>query len=114
MNDNELTIRKADGTDHVVSAYLLGKVMTPEFLAKMLTDWLNNFNSEISKGNRVAEYMMRQHRTLQGSFVNFIISIIFKMAETTYTDARNATAIDTCKRIKKLYDDEEIYYQPTI
>ena len=70
--------------------------------------------SSFRKGLTLGLYLRREHRTLQGNIINFLLGIICGLAEQKYTDARNETGVNTCKKVKENLENEVICLQPYI
>ena len=64
-------------------------------------------------GYHVGKTITTQHRTLQGTIVNWLFGIIKAIGEQEYTDARNEVAVNACKRVTAMLE-EEGGYQPFI
>ena len=80
----------------------LNRQSSPEEVFGFLEDWFNTFESPIIKGQKVGKlFLDNSHRTVQGAFVNFLLSTMYTMAEEKYTDPRNKEAIELCQITKK-------------
>lgn len=75
--------------------------------------YISGFSS-FKKGVSLGLYLRREHRTLQGNIINFLLGIICGLAEQKYTDPRNETGVDACKKIREDLENENIHLQPYI
>ena len=66
--------------------------------ARVLEEFINNFGADM---DGLADKMASTHPTLQQKYYSLCAKFIKRMAEKTYTDARNEFAASQCK---KLYD----------
>ena len=111
----ELTIK-----DEPVEIYAsdVGRVLKaakngPDVLAEILDNYLNSYDSPERNGLAVGKKLTETHRTLQGAAVNFFLHCLMGMVQD-YTDPRNAQAIEACRMIRKLWDDNTLPHQPFI
>jgi len=65
-------------------------------------------------GEVVGLYLRQIHRTLQREIVAFCLGVLCGLAQQDHTDARNETAIATCKKIDSMCDNGELDAGPFI
>ena len=71
--------------------------LTPEELADVITDFVNNFNAD--KEAFIAA-LFKEHRTLQQSTIRLFLQVIEAAADQSYrTDGRNDATKQTCQDI---------------
>jgi len=82
---------------------------------RFFSDWMNVMSFNPARvGRWLGTQFHREHRTLQGVFINFLLGCIRGISEQAYTDARNETGVASCQRIVEMLDTGEIYQQPFI
>lgn len=95
--------------DGDIDIYLPAKCATTGNVASFLETYMNIMSRDpYTTGHEVGLQFSRIHRTLQRSIVGFCIGILCAMGEQEYTDARNETAIQTCRTIKKMHDEDTL------
>lgn len=88
-----------------LNTYTIARTIKAEELASLLEDYVNGRSSR--DGLVIGRKLIETHPTLQAEAVGLCLNILYAMADRQYTDARNATAIATCKKIKAMMDDGE-------
>ena len=73
-----------------------------------------NSSGAFGKGVSMGMYLRREHRTLQGCIINFLLGVICGLAEQKWTDPRNEHGVASCQKIRDMLTDEEIHLQPFI
>ena len=104
MSDREIEL----DFDRTVSADAIGRAATPENLAIILETQVNVMGRGFDRGKAVGERLTHSHRTLQRSAVLFMLGVIVGLSEQEHTDARNATAIESAKKIATMVENEEL------
>jgi len=106
MNENrEIIIKLEDGTEQTVSVYQLARAIKEEQFSELLQDWLNNFNGDYTKGERLGKLLHRAHRTLQGCAYRWCLGILVAIGEQEHYDARNEVAVKNGMKIKEMLKD---------
>lgn len=91
-----------------ISVYEIARNITEGQFADLLEDFLNNYNGDYTKGQRIGRMLHRTHRTLQGSAIRFALGIIVALGEQEYTDARNEKGVALGKKLKTMLDNDEL------
>ena len=91
-----------------VSPYLLGKSMSAENFAEVISNFLNSGMKDYGVGYEVGKIEQSDHRTLQGSLVRFCLGVIIGISEQDYTDARNEKVVELGKKIARMIKDGEL------
>lgn len=91
----------------------IAKAIDPEQLGELLCDFANSYSNSSKSGTLAGKVIASNHRTLQGCVVNLMIAALCEIA-SDYTDARNETAVATCRFIKEAVRTEKIKTQPFI
>jgi hypothetical protein len=102
-----------DGTkvevEQSFSVYELKQHMSEEQFAALLDDWLNSYDNQYNKGQRVARHLFHTHPTGQGFIIRFALGILTAFGEKTdFIDARNETPIAMCRKIKAQVESGEL------
>lgn len=71
-------------------------------------------SAAFGKGLGMGLYLRREHRTLQGCIINFLLGVICGLANQEYTDLRNEEGVKSCKKIRDMIESEDIHRQPFI
>lgn len=88
------------------SVYELKKHLTEEAFADLLEEWLNSYEDQYKKGQRVAHDMFYVHPTGQANIIRFVLGILIGFSEKTdFIDGRNEIPLTMCKKIKELVDN---------
>jgi len=86
---------------------IAGKLTIPQFV-KLLDDWMNWISvNETRRGLSAGIYATRLHRTIQRSIIGLLFAMIYGLS-LGGTDARNETAIKSCRKIAELMDEYEL------
>lgn len=85
---------------------MVAAALSPKTLARLLEDYVNNFQSGFNRGLETGKQLTRAHRTLQRSVIDELVGIISGLALQERTDLRNKQAIELAKKIKELYEQE--------
>jgi hypothetical protein len=91
-----------------VSIYLFAKSMTFDNFVYLFSEYLNLGGKDFRNGLKVGESFCSEHRTLQGLAVRFCLGIIVGLSKQEYTDARNETAVNACKKIADMIEKDEL------
>jgi hypothetical protein len=94
--------------DGEVSTYQIAKCIKPEQMAELLDDLLNVGGRGYIEGLQVGKDLRTTHRTLQRSAIGFALGIILGISDQEHSDARNATALETAKKIADLAEKGEL------
>ena len=103
-----------DGTEISVYALTHGSNFQPEHLAGILANVYNQYG--VGDFNlRLAKALLERHRTLQQSVVRAFVAVMVHISKLCAampcpTDPRNENAINFCKRLERLIEEEEIYF----
>lgn len=92
--------------DAEVNVRQIAKALTPETMAELLGDYVNNFLSDYRRGQETGRMLNNEHPTLQRSVIVELLGIIAGMSETGRRDPRNQEAIELAEKIKALYEKE--------
>ena len=78
-------------------------------VASDLTKALNTmtYEKEVTRG--FVDEIIQSHRTIQQSTMRAISSLIMRWADSSH-DARNQSTVEFCQKIKKMIEDENIYF----
>lgn len=91
------------------SVYELKKHMSEDQFAALLDDWLNSYDNQYMKGQRIARKLFGTHPTGQGFIIRFALGILTGFAEKdSFIDARNETPLSMCRKIKAMVDSGEL------
>ena len=77
-----------------------------KFNAEFVSDMVNDCGFD---HNAIAEKMANEHPTLQQGFMRLCMAFINKMADKTYTDARNERSVELAKKIKSMLNEDDNY-----
>jgi len=92
----------------------LGRLVSAENLTQIISSRMNYMGANpIKLGKDFAAELEHEHRTIQGSTINFLVSALISMSEFA-SDARNEQAVAICKEIHKLFEDDKVTFQPFI
>ena len=91
-----------------VSVHLCAKSMTFDNFCYLFSEYMNMGGKDFRDGLRVGEAFRNEHRTLQGLAVRFCLGIIVGLSKQEYTDARNETAVNACKKIASMIENDEL------
>ena len=88
----------------------------PADLAEAMTDACNGGMFRIKDAAVFVKNLLNKHRTLQALVMNFFVAVVYQYGKQVgeWTDPRNEEIAKTCKRIAKLYDEEQINYNRLI
>ena len=79
-------------------------------LAEFFGTVFNGSGRPFHLGKAFAVGISKQHRTLQGLIINFLLATLHELGQyEKWTDARNEVSIKTCKKIADMLDDEGGY-----
>lgn len=90
-----------------VSTDLVARNVSPEQIADILDSYLNVIG-RTTGGYEVGKKLALTHPTLQRLAVLFAIDMLCGISERNHTDARNADAIETAKKIKAMREADEL------
>jgi hypothetical protein len=101
-----------NGTEISVYALTHGSNFQPEHLAEILANvqfGMGDFNL------RLAKALLSRHRTLQQSVVRAFVAVMVNISKLCAampcpTDPRNENAVNFCRRLERLIEEEEIYF----
>lgn len=102
------TTSTMEETGETVSIYTVARSMTMDNFTKLFDEFLNLGGKQYAEGKIVGQRLRFTHRSLQRLVICFVFGIIAGLSEQEYTDARNETAIQTAKKIKKMIDQGEL------
>jgi len=91
-----------------VSVYSVSKSMTFDNFCYLFSEYMNMGGKDFRDGEKVGEAFRNEHRTLQGLAVRFCLGIIVGLSKQEYTDPRNETAVNACKKIAQMIKDGEL------
>lgn len=100
--------------EQIVNIGQVARAINDEQLALLISEYLNIGFKGHRNGIAVGKAGTRFHRTIQRSFIGWLIGAIVSMAEQEYWDDRNATAVKAAKKIAKLYKDGDLNIGPMI
>lgn len=112
IDQNKIVLQ--DGTEVSVYALTHGSNFQPEHLAGILANAYNQFGMG-DFNLRLAKALLERHRTLQQSIVRAMVSVMVNMAKLCAampcpTDPRNENAINFCKRLERLVEEEGVHF----
>ena len=83
-------------------------------VAKHISDFLNCMVDK-PRIDALVERMACQHRTLQQTFMKFVVQWITHNAHTNFYDGRNEASVNLCKELWKTIADSKMGgYLPTV
>jgi len=91
-----------------VSIYTLSRSMDVYEMGALLEGWINCDFREYREGLAIGKLAHSMHRTLQASLFRFCIGVITGISQQEYTDARNEIAVETSKKIAKMFEDGDL------
>lgn len=91
-----------------LDAYTLKKSgLTPAFMASLFSDWLNSMSMDaFTTGFEVGLIERGDHRTLQGSFAQWLLGALSGLGMQEHSDPRNETAINNCQVLWKMLNED--------
>lgn len=95
-------------TRESISIYTIAKSMTLDNFTKLFDEFLNLGGKQYADGKIIGMKLRSTHRSLQRLAICFAFGVIAGLSEQEYTDARNETAVETAKKIKKMIDQGEL------
>lgn len=112
IDQNKIVLQ--DGTEISVYALTHGSNFQPEHLAGILANVYNQF--VMGDFNlRLAKALLERHRTLQQSVIRAFVAVMVHISKLCAampcpTDPRNEKAVNFCRRLERLVEEEEIYF----
>jgi hypothetical protein len=111
MNNDRILLRHYDWKEGVwvsdgeVSAYAVAKSITPQNMAYLLDNYVNQMGNEYT-GTAIGRLLKQSHRTLQRSAIVFCANLIMALGEQDlqWTDLRNHDAIVFAKKVTELVE----------
>lgn len=108
MKDWNSVTNHVEPTGETISIYTISKSMTLDNFVRFFDEFLNLGAKDFQDGKEVGLKLRFTHRTLQRLAICFAFGIIVGLSQQEYTDARNATAILTARKVKNLIDQGEL------
>ncbi|HNZ02402.1 MAG TPA: hypothetical protein PKJ34_14400 [Anaerolineaceae bacterium] len=97
-----------------ISIYLVARSLTAQNFAALLDEYLNLGGKGYREGREIGLELRSTHRTLQRLVICFALGLIAGLAEQEHTDPRNATAIQTAKRIAAMLQNGDLPFGPYV
>ncbi len=97
-----------------ISIYLVARSLTAQNFAALLDEYLNLGGKGYREGREIGLELRNTHRTLQRLVICFALGLIAGLAEQEHTDPRNATAIQTAKRIAAMLQNGDLPFGPYV
>ena len=91
-----------------VNLWELGTWITPDQFTFLLDTVLNHSGSGTPLGIEVGKRLQHTHRTLQANAVRFALGLLCGIADQQGTDARNAAAIGSARKVKQMVAEGEL------
>lgn len=117
MSNWEIELKGYDGKDKGVIIHIgeIARSITDEQLAKLLDEYLNVGFKGMRNGENVGKHAASFHRTLQRSFIGFLIGALVGIVEANGgTDPRNEAAIRAARKVHRMHKDGELNIGPMI
>jgi len=89
-----------------MDTYNLDRKSTTADVTKFLIDWLNTYDSPKHRGTIMGGIFKEQHRTLEGTAVNFLLAAIVAIADDDLIDCRNEQAIGLARKVKDIVEQD--------
>jgi len=96
----------------VVDCYTLARSLSLAQFAVLLDQFLNLGGKGFREGEQCGLQLRTTHRTLQRLVVCFALGVIAGIAQQEHTDARNATAIQTAKKLTEMVKADQLPLGP--
>lgn len=97
--------------------YSISKIadaMTIEQFVYLFSEYLNRHWGDRRSGEQMGRAFHSEHRTIQGSAVEFCLGFLIGISDQQYTDPRNDVAIRNAKDIARMLEDGTLSRQPLI
>lgn len=95
-------------TGDSVNIHSLAKSMNPEHFAALIDEYLNLSAKGWREGKQIGLQLRYSHRTLQRLAIIFAFGIIAGLAEQSYFDARNQTAVESAQKVAIMIAEGEL------
>jgi len=84
----------------------------PEHMAEILGEIYNAYGTR-EFNTRLAKALLTKHRTFQQSLVRGLVAVLIEMGKQAGehgTDPRNENAINFCRRLERLVEEEGVHF----
>lgn len=112
INQNKIILE--NGTEISVYALTHSSNFQPEHLAEILANVYNQYGMG-DFNLRLAKALLTRHRTLQQSVIRAFVAVMVHISKLCAampcpTDPRNENAINFCKRLERLVEEEGVHF----